>query len=48
MVILACPARIQGHFVVMKKWRPQDAKKQFSQVVELAQTEGPQTVTKHG
>jgi prevent-host-death family protein len=26
----------------------QDAKNQFSQVVELARTQGPQTVTRHG
>jgi prevent-host-death family protein len=31
-----------------KHWALQDAKNQFSQVVELAQTEGPQTVTRHG
>jgi prevent-host-death family protein len=32
----------------VKTWPLQDAKNQFSQVVELAQTEGPQTVTRHG
>ena len=32
----------------MKTWQLQDAKNQFSQVVELARTEGPQTVTRHG
>jgi prevent-host-death family protein len=32
----------------MKKWPLQDAKNQFSQVVELAQKRGPQTVTRHG
>ncbi|MBI2929969.1 MAG: type II toxin-antitoxin system Phd/YefM family antitoxin [Verrucomicrobia bacterium] len=32
----------------MKTWPLQDAKNQFSQVVELAQTDGPQTVTKQG
>lgn len=32
----------------MKTWPLQDAKNQFSQVVELALTEGPQTVTRHG
>ena len=32
----------------MKTWAVQDAKNQFSQLVELAVTEGPQTVTKHG
>ena len=32
----------------MKIWPLQDAKNQFSHVVELAQTEGPQTVTRHG
>ena len=32
----------------MKTWPPQDAINQFSQVVELARTKGPQTVTRHG
>ena len=32
----------------MKSWPLQDAKNQFSHVVELAQAEGPQTVTRHG
>jgi antitoxin Phd len=32
----------------MKNWPLQDAKNQFSHVVELAQTNGPQTVTRHG
>ena len=32
----------------MKTWPLQDAKNQFSQVVELARTRGPQTVTRHG
>lgn len=32
----------------MKTWPLQDAKNQFSQLVELARTEGPQTVTRHG
>jgi prevent-host-death family protein len=32
----------------MKTWPLQDAKNQFSQVVELARTKGPQTVTRHG
>jgi prevent-host-death family protein len=32
----------------MKTWPLQDAKNQFSQLVELAGTEGPQTVTRHG
>ena len=32
----------------MTKWPLQDAKNQFSKVVEKAQTEGPQTVTRHG
>jgi antitoxin Phd len=32
----------------MKKWPLQDAKNQFSHVVELACREGPQTVTRHG
>ena len=32
----------------MKSWPLQDAKNQFSQVVDLAQAEGPQMVTRHG
>ncbi len=32
----------------MKTWPLQDAKNQFSQLVEKAQTQGPQTVTRHG
>lgn len=32
----------------MKTWPLQDAKNQFSQLVELARTAGPQTVTRHG
>jgi antitoxin Phd len=32
----------------MKTWPLQDAKNKFSQLVELAQTAGPQTVTRHG
>ena len=32
----------------MKTWPLQDAKNQFSQVIELARTRGPQTVTRHG
>ena len=32
----------------MKTWPLQDAKNQFSQVVELARKKGPQTVTRHG
>lgn len=32
----------------MKAWPLQDAKNQFSRVVELARTKGPQTVTRHG
>lgn len=32
----------------MKTWPLQDAKNQFSQVVDLAEKEGPQTVTRHG
>jgi antitoxin Phd len=31
-----------------KAWPLQDAKNQFSHVVELAQKRGPQTVTRHG
>lgn len=32
----------------MKTWPLQLAKNQFSQVVEIAQSEGPQIVTRHG
>lgn len=32
----------------MKSWPLQDAKNQFSRVVELARKRGPQTVTRHG
>jgi prevent-host-death family protein len=32
----------------MTRWQLQEAKQQFSRVVEQARTEGPQTVTRHG
>jgi prevent-host-death family protein len=32
----------------VKTWPLQDAKNQFSQLVDLALTKGPQTVTRHG
>jgi len=32
----------------MNTWPLQDAKNQFSRVVELARKKGPQTVTRHG
>ena len=32
----------------MTKWQLQDAKQQFSRVVERARTEGPQLVTRNG
>jgi prevent-host-death family protein len=32
----------------MQRWPVQDAKNQFSRVVELATTDGPQTITRHG
>ncbi len=32
----------------MKRWPVQDAKNQLSQVIELARSEGPQTITRHG
>src|SRR5258708_1024971 len=38
----------RGNIAMMKTWPLQDAKNQFSQVVELAQKRGPQTVTRHG
>lgn len=31
-----------------RKWQLQDAKNRFSEVVDLALEEGPQTVTRHG
>jgi antitoxin Phd len=33
---------------VMKTWPVQDAKNQLSQVIELARSQGPQTITRHG
>ena len=32
----------------MKAWPLQEAKNQFSHIVDLALTKGPQTVTRHG
>jgi len=32
----------------MATWRVQDVKARFSEVVERARTEGPQTITRHG
>ena len=32
----------------MRVWQVQEAKSRFSEVLEKAQTEGPQTITKHG
>jgi prevent-host-death family protein len=32
----------------MKQWPVQDAKNQLSRVIDLARTEGPQTITRHG
>jgi antitoxin Phd len=32
----------------MKKWAVQDAKNQLSQLIELVQSQGPQTITRHG
>jgi antitoxin Phd len=32
----------------MNSWAVQDAKSQFSRVIDLAQTKGPQTITRHG
>jgi antitoxin Phd len=34
--------------MISKNWQLQDAKNRFSEVVELALKDGPQTVTKHG
>jgi prevent-host-death family protein len=32
----------------MKTWQIQEAKTHFSEVIERAQKEGPQTITRHG
>lgn len=32
----------------MTKWPVQDAKTRFSELIERAGTEGPQTITRHG
>ncbi len=32
----------------MVKWQVHDAKRRLSEVIELAQTEGPQVITRHG
>jgi antitoxin Phd len=32
----------------MASWQVQDAKSRFSEVIERARTEGPQTITRHG
>jgi prevent-host-death family protein len=32
----------------MARWQLQEAKQQFSRLVERARTDGPQTVTRHG
>jgi prevent-host-death family protein len=32
----------------LARWQLQEAKQQFSRLVNLAQTEGPQVVTRHG
>ena len=32
----------------MARWQLQDAKQQFSRLVDLARSEGPQVVTRHG
>jgi prevent-host-death family protein len=34
--------------MTMAEWQIQKAKAHFSELVESAQTEGPQTITKHG
>ena len=36
------------YFIHMRNWPVQDAKNQLSQVIELARSEGPQTITRHG
>jgi len=32
----------------MATWQVQEAKTRFSEVIERARTEGPQTITRHG
>jgi antitoxin Phd len=32
----------------MSSWRVQDAKAHFSELIERARAEGPQTITRHG
>jgi prevent-host-death family protein len=32
----------------MARWQLQDARQQFSRLVDLARSEGPQVVTRHG
>ena len=32
----------------MATWQVQDAKTRFSELIERARTEGPQTITRHG
>jgi antitoxin Phd len=32
----------------MEQWPVQDAKNQLSRVIEMAQSDGPQTITRHG
>ncbi len=32
----------------MARWQLQDAKQQFSRLVDLARSQGPQVVTRHG
>lgn len=34
--------------MALRKWKLQDAKNRFSEVVEIAMKEGPQEITKHG
>ncbi len=33
---------------LVKRWPVQEAKNQLSQVIDLARSEGPQTITRHG
>ena len=32
----------------MTKWQVYEAKRKFSELIELAQSEGPQVITRHG
>jgi prevent-host-death family protein len=39
---------LEGAIMIENQWQLQDAKNKFSNLVEKAQSSGPQIVTKHG